>query len=299
MRILDLYNDHRIQYVTEGHKHCREGWVNIACPFCNGNPGYHLGYSLDDNYYHCWRCGGKFKDQVLVEILGISQGEAKRLIQQYGGSTFQKVKEKKAKINLTPFTYPTGDIHLAKPHKRYLESRGFDSDWLVKEWDLKGTGPLAFLDGSNYSRRILAPIYWEGKEVSFQCRAILPGAEPKYMACPMAREIIHHQHILYGDPLYWGKRGVCVEGITDVWRMGKKSFGVFGIDYTPYQVKQIARNFEEVVVLFDPEIQAQKQAKKLIAELVLRGVKAWSEVLESDPGDLSQKEADYLMKQLI
>jgi len=299
MKIFDLYKDYNIQYVTEGSKHCRDGWVNIACPFCSGNPGYHLGYNTDGDYFHCWRCGGKFKDQVLVEILGVTQGEAQRIIKKYGGSSFARVKEKPARINLTPYQYPTGKIRLARPHREYLESREFDPDYLEKEWHVKGTGPLAFLDGANYSRRVLAPIFWEGKEVTFQCRTILEGVEPKYMACPMARENIHHQHILYGDQLHWGERGVCVEGITDVWRMGKKSCGVFGIDYTPHQVKQIAKHFKEVIVLFDPEPQARKQANKLVAELRFRGVSAWREDIQQDPGSLSQEEANYLMKQLI
>lgn len=299
MKILDLYNDHNIPYRTEGCKHCREGWVNIACPFCVGNPGFHLGYNLDEDYYNCWRCGGKFKDQVLVEILGISQGAARELIQKYGGSSFKTYKEKIARINLHPFKYPTGKIRLARPHKHYLASRMFDCDYLEQVWRVKGTGPFAFLDDSNYSHRILAPIFWDGEEVSFQCRTIREGVEPKYMACPMAREKIHHQHILYGQQSMWGSRGVCVEGITDVWRMGVDSFGVFGIDFTTKQVSQIVKHFKEVAVLFDPEPQARKQADKLVAELKFRGVEAWREDIDQDPGSMSQEEANYLMKQLI
>lgn len=300
MKIQDIYKDYGIEHVTEGHKHCREGWVNIACPFCVGNPGYHLGYSLDENYYHCWRCGGKFVDNVLSKILGVTKTQAAQIIRDYGGSTFKKSKEPKIQIQRSPIRYPTGqELKLYSPHARYLAHRGFDPDQLVNRWKISGTGAIAFLDKIDYSRRILIPIYWERKWVSWQSRAILDTMEPKYMACPQEREVIEHQKILYGKPLSWGKRGICVEGVTDVWRMGEKSFAVFGIDFTPYQVKEMVKAFDEIVVLFDPDPQAIKQAKKLIAELKFKGVKAWIEEIGSDPGELSQDDADHLNRQLL
>ena len=39
-RFLD---DYSIQYITEGHKHSRPGWIQIKCPFCNSREGWHLG----------------------------------------------------------------------------------------------------------------------------------------------------------------------------------------------------------------------------------------------------------------
>ena len=299
MRILELYQNYSISFITEGNKHARDGWVNTHCPFCPGEQNYHLGYELDTNHYNCWRCGSHFTDKTIAKLLNVSISEAKKIIKQYGGISRGPVKETKVKINLHPFKYPTGELILRNHHRKYLMDREFDPDRLAQEWQITGTGPVAFLDGTNYSHRILAPIFWDGKEVSFQTRHLRPEKDYKYLACPMAREIIHHQRILYGKQSEWGKRGVCVEGITDVWRLGEKSFAVFGIDYTPYQVREIKRHFEEVVVLFDPEPQAVQQAEKLIAELRFRGVQAWKESIETDPGSMSQADADYLMKQLL
>ena len=59
MNIIQLFEDYKIPYFTEGYKYCRPGWVNIDCPFCIGSPGPHLGYNLSGNYFNCWRCGGK------------------------------------------------------------------------------------------------------------------------------------------------------------------------------------------------------------------------------------------------
>ena len=299
MRILELYADFHVDHATEGEKHCRPGWVNVPCPFCTGNPGYHLGFNMETNHFHCWRCGGKFPDKVISKLLNIPPKEARELIKKYGGSSRRSRKEAKAKINLTPYKYPTGEIKLKSNHKKYLLGRGFDPELLEAVWGVSGTGPVAYLDGINYSHRILAPIFWEGREVSFQTRHMKSTPEFKYMACPMAREIIHHQRILYGKPLEWGRRGVCVEGITDVWRMGVRSFAVFGIDYTPYQVRRIKQYFDDVIILFDPDPQARKQAEKLRDELEYFKVKVHIEDIQQDPGSMSQEDADHLMKQLL
>ena len=299
MRILELYNDYRVNFVTEGHKHCREGWVNTACPFCTGNAGYHLGYNTYDNYFHCWRCGGKQASKAISKILSIPESKARNLIRQYGGIAKRNKEAPKVTVNLKPFKYPSGELKLLPPHIKYLENRNYDVDKLVHDWNITGTGPLSFLDDINYSRRILAPIEWDGKTVSFQTRDVTGKHSMKYMACPQAREEVEHQTILYGNPLKWQKRGICVEGITDVWRLGPLSFAVFGIDYTLDQVRQIKKFFDEVIVLFDPDPQAQVQADKIVAQLRFKGVDAHKEFIPTDPGALSQNDANHLIKSLL
>lgn len=46
MDIVRLYHDYGVDHRTEGHKHCRPGWVNTECPFCEGNKGFHLGWNI-------------------------------------------------------------------------------------------------------------------------------------------------------------------------------------------------------------------------------------------------------------
>ena len=57
MKLIQLYQDYNVPFQTEGHKHCRDGWVNTECPFCTGNPGLHLGATLDGKIFTCWRDG--------------------------------------------------------------------------------------------------------------------------------------------------------------------------------------------------------------------------------------------------
>jgi hypothetical protein len=295
-----LYQDYNIPYSTDGHKHCRPGWINIECPFCVGNSGVHLGATLDGQRFHCWRCGGKHSIKALCKILNTSYEQVKILIREYGGV---KKKSKVATTSATilkkrPFKFPTGACNLGKQHIQYLKNRKFNATKLERIWELTGTGPIALLEKINYKHRIIAPIYWNGEIVSFQSRDVTNKSDLRYMACPQIRERIDHQNILYGRQSDWGPFGICVEGITDVWRFGPIAFSVFGIDYTSNQLREIVNHFKGVAVVFDDDPQAVKQADILIGELKFRGVHAWSVQIEGDPGSMSQYEANELVQRL-
>jgi DNA primase len=185
-----------------------------------------------------------------------------------------------------------------------LDDRGFNWEYLEEVWHIQGTGPVSKLDDGegktlNYKLRILAPVYWNRQVVTFQARDITDKHIAKYMACPPTREIISHKHILYGIQEDWGPRGICVEGIFDAWRLGTNAFATFGIKFTRDQIRAMVKYFEEVVILYDPDQQAQEQADQLIDELEIRGVKAWKIGLDSDPGAMSQDDANHLLKELL
>jgi hypothetical protein len=297
-----LLSDLNIPYVRKGeHHHATKGWCNVNCPFCeSGEEGYHLGIPEELTSSNCWRCGSHPIVETLVKLSGLSFTQIKELIQEYNKkSNIEKVKKEIVKTK--PFEFPSNCRKLLESHKQYLISRNFDPDKLEQEWNLLGTGPVSKLDNSDYKNRIIAPIYWNGNIVSFQGRSILKSSRLRYKACPKERELIEHQTILYGKQEKWREIGICVEGITDVWRLGIYSFAIFGISYTQAQVKQIAHHFKKVAILFDGEPQANQQADKLSAELKMRGIKAWrvNINMKEDPAELPQKEADYIVRQLM
>jgi hypothetical protein len=304
MDIVQLYEDYNIDYATEGHKHCRPGWVNTECPFCTGNPGLHLGYNLASNGFTCWRCGWHPIKETIAVLLHVTQQEAGKLIQQYGGKSVVK-HEAIVRIGMKPHILPTNTTSLLTPHKRYLEKRDFDPDKLQKIWGLKGTGPISKLDNIDYKHRIIIPYMWNGQRVSFDSRDITDKAQNKYMACSEEREIISHKDILYGRQDAWTDVGIGVEGPTDVWRLGTHAVATSGIKFKSTQVRMIARAFKRFSVLFDgpsntsQEAEALKKADELVAELRFRGVDAVRIDIEGDPGCMKQSEADYLVKQLI
>jgi len=290
MDITRLLSDFQIPFQTGG-KNVGKDWIGLSCPFCD-DPSYHLGYNLKKKFFHCWRCGTHPITTTISKLLSINENQVSRIIQQYNGAT-----EADSAIIIKPFQFPTGTMQMTNQHKTYLENRKFNPEILEKEWGLLGTGPVSKLDNSDYKLRIIAPIYWGGKIVSFQGRSLSNKTTPKYKACPKNREIISHKHILYGKQSKWKSTGICVEGITDVWRLGIFSFATFGIEYTSMQARIIANSFKSVLVLFDNEPQAQLQADKLVAELKFRGVNAKKATVKDDPGNMLQNDADYLIKQ--
>jgi hypothetical protein len=303
MPISDFYQDHNIEVAPEGHKHHRDGWFNINCPFCTGeHDGFHLGFNTEGNYFFCWRCGPHSIPETLVKLLKVSFDQAKSISRDYQLHRSRRVNKtetnKVVKISKHPFKLPNGIVDLTTAHRRYLERRNFDPDQLAHEWGIKGTTPLSVLDGIFYKYRIFTPIHWNGEMVSFQCRDYTNKQSKKYMACPQEREIVHHKHLLYGNQEAWGDVGICVEGTFDVWRLGDQSFSTLGIGYTTEQVRLIASLFKEVVIIFDPEKQAREQAEKLQQELQFRGVKAHNYTeLDSDPADLTPDDAKHLLKE--
>ena len=237
-------------------------------------------------------------------MVKVSTQKASSRIKQYRTRTPQLAKETKVKIRRKAHRLPSNTEPLSDRHKQYLEKRGFDSDYLEKKYGLLGTGPVSLLDGISYKHRIIAPIYWSNRQVSFQGRNITGKHKLKYMTCPKDRELVFHKDILYGNfrdtfPLISNDIGIIVEGITDVWRFRDYSFATFGIEYTSVQVRLIARLFKRVAVVFDDEAQAIIQANKLVSELKFRGVDAWRVSIDADPGAMKQSDADNLVKTIM
>jgi hypothetical protein len=297
MDILKLYRDFHIDHSTE-HKNVRDGWVGTDCPFCGSTGKYHFGYCMDENYFSCWQCGGHGPTQSVARLLGVSTNAAVEIMEQYNWRDKTKTSAR-VKVGTNKFGYPKGDIGLGRPHKAYLKERKFNWEYLQSVWGVTGTGPVAKLDDLNYANRILAPIFWDGRIVSFQTRDITGRHSAKYMACPPEREVISHKHVLYGRQGNWEERGICVEGIFDAWRMGTKAFATFGVKFTRHQIRAMAKHFKEIAILYDPEEQAQEQARKLVQELSYKGVKAWTVDLRCDPADLTQDEANELISEIL
>lgn len=296
MDILEIFNEYNIDYKTEGHKHCRPGWVNIPCPFCEGNPGYHLGINIKTLHSYCWRCGWKPIDFALSGVLKITKDKIPKL-----GLIGVQINTKQEEVKNT-FTLPSAITPLLKIHKKYLQKRGYNTTSIEKNWNVYGTSPSSCLVNNgkkiNFKYRIIIPIFWDGKIVSFTSRDITEKAPIKYISCPNNMEVIEHKHILYGRQDKWNETGICVEGPTDVWKMGFSSFATFGIEYTIRQLILIKKTFKNVAVLYDDDPQAIVKAEQLVAELQFRRVNAFRVPITGDPGSLQKKEANYLSKQI-
>lgn len=304
MNIIKLYSDYSIPIAGEGHKHYREGWVNTRCPFCTGHEGYHLGYNLDKHYFKCWRCGWHSAPKVISKLLNLSKRETYQVLDRYSlGMPWRSLEyvQKKIQIGTKRHRFPDNTEPMRNRHRKYLESRGFDPTQLEKDWGLLGTSPVSYLDGINFSNRIVIPISWDNKQVSFQTRAIKDREDGlRYITCPKAREIIEHKTILYGKQDDWTDSIICVEGVTDVWRFGSKySVSTFGISYTWAQVRLLCEYFRRVLIIYDNDPQGQIQADRLMFDLLMRH--RWIDVktIEDDPASMDSRTARSLVRKVF
>lgn len=293
--IIGFVQNYNIDHVAEGHKHCRPGWVQVRCPFCTGNPGWHLGFELEKNWWNCWRCGSHRTWDVVLALLDGNVREAKKALAVYKGRPTARLKKHKKDTRILEM--PQGGIQpMTWRARAYLEKRRFDPDLLEVMWHVQSTDNL-----SMYKHRLFIPFYYNNRMVTWQTRDITDTSTKKYLAQSEAKEIICNKDMLYGIDQATGSSCVVVEGVPDVWRLGPGAVGLQGIKYRPSQVYQLLHNFDEFYILFDPEPQALIQARKLANDLAALGGKAHLVDVDAttDPGDYSQDDADALMRDLL
>lgn len=294
MDFLKLCQDYNLPIAPHGHKHHIRGWVNTVCPFCTGNPGYHLGYELSTkgSGFSCLRCGGHGGVSTIARLLRISNTNAASVIENYGGRAYlaqaQKRREWQISTSIAP---PLGTTKLATLGRKYLKQRNFDPDEIEKLYHVQETGFVG-----PYRGRIVIPVMFAGYMISYVCRSYT-GSETRYMACPTDKEAIPAKDILYNiDNVPNKQRIVVVEGITDVWRLGDGAVATLGTKVTPSQLNFLIQ-FARVVLIRDMDNAGSVAFTELQARL--RAFRIPTSVIKIDAEDaaaLDPREAKYLMK---
>ena len=284
-----FFSDNSTPFFTEGVD-CQKGWVNVRCPFCDDASHHHGGFNLnsDNLYYSCWICGWHNSIETLKLLTGL-----KNPLNELKNYRITEIVEKKVIQNNTKIILP-GSKEFKKVHKKYLEKRNFDIELLTEKYNLNFTTHLG-----DYMWRIIFPLYFEGRIVSYQGRDVTGLSDLRYKACSKDIEIIHHKEILFNIDNCKKESVILVEGIFDAIRIGDDAVCSFGTSTTEKQI-QLLQKFKNVYVLFDPEIEAQKKALKIAEKLNLFGVNV--ELLEDDsfedPAEMSEKDVLYLKKYL-
>jgi DNA primase len=245
--IIQIYQQYNIKYWTEG-KNVQKGWVNIQCPFCDDKTN-HLGFELNKQYFYCWKCKHKFNDQVF-KALKIPLSELNK------HSIFQTQIREKLNEKQT-FILP-GKEGLNKQAKQYLIKRGYDPDYLIEKYKLRYCDHLSL----SYNFRIVIPIFFEQKIISYTTRDYTDKQELRYISCPKEMEIIHHKHILYNIDNCKNNFIFVFEGNFNVWKMGDNCCSTFGTSYTTQQIN-LLKVYEIIIIIFDNEETAQNQAENL------------------------------------
>jgi DNA primase len=236
----NLFLRNGIHIADSTERHYRRGWINTPCPFCTGHTGNHLGWSINQQYFTCIRCGWKPIDRVLKALID-NNAAIKDILENYKVTRVKVRKQDRiaqaSKCELLP---NMGKLNTKA--RKYLRSRNFDTNELQALWGLVSTNNK--LVTSAYKHRLIAPIYNRGRLVSWQTRDVTDTAKLRYITCSKEKEVIHHKHLVYGVDQVPTDSVVIVEGITDVWRLGFGAVATFGIKFTPYQVLDLMRELK-------------------------------------------------------
>lgn len=282
--------DYHIPYAAQG-KNVSSGWVGVQCPFCHDKSN-HGGINQDNGNYSCWKCG--FDDMALYiqHAAGVNFQEALGIKRRYYSQ--HRTEYRLGKEQAVSQIEMPGD-KLQSIHEYYLTGRGFDPDFLVQKYGIKGTGITGY-----WRYRIIIPIFHRGQMVSYTGRDITDRQEERYLTLSKKESIVNPKHVLYGLENCQNKSRVCVvEGCTDVWRMGDGFCATMGTALTEQQISLLL-SYRHIILMFDPEEEAYEKAKKAAENIAVYGNTVELLLMngDKDPGALSQAEALELRKEL-
>lgn len=260
----------------------------------------HLGFN-PEGYCTCWNCGGHPLIQTLSILLALPSGTVKEILKDYEGSGIYKLNTNKI-AKATHLELPGSGFTPAE--RKYLLSRDFSPRFLREKYGVVGGG----LTG-DWKHRIIIPLYFNGKLVSWTGRSIL-GKEklnelniPRYKNLAIEKSVINPKECLFNIDNCKGKTMALTEGAFDVMRMGDNVACSFGIELTQTQVAIIGARFEKVFIIFDSEENAQKKARKFGMQLSAIGVDveivdAYGDFGKNDGAELSEDEVNIIRKEL-
>jgi len=283
MNIRKFLDDYNISYTLDA-PNLKKGNIGINCPFHN-DVDYYGAFIVDTNSvgYNCWLCGGFPLKEVLQALSGTK--DVHRILKEYKGSNRARKVQSRVKTHNTKIDIPGGELKVY--HKNYLKERNFDPEFLRLKYDLRGT----YYEG-RYPYRIIIPIYYKNKIISFQGRDFTNKQELRYKACREDDEIIHHKDILFNLDNCKSRKGIMCEGLFDVFRLGDNSFATFGTSLTNSQLCVLKEYFDKIYILFDNEEKALKKAESYADKITSIGIEV--EMIETDinrdPGDFTEDE---------
>jgi DNA primase len=294
MKFTDILTEYRIPYITEGSEHCRPGWIQIDCPFCEKNrKKWHMGYNLEKSYVNCYKCGSHSLAQTLSAATGIPYPQSKKILSEIQTIIPEK-EEHKGELKI-----PDMLEDLPSAHSRYLKRRGFDPEIIQKLWGIQGIG-LA----PKYSWRIWIPVFYRGEIVSWSTRSISDISQKKYINAPSSQEDIPINHLLYGEDFVRGDVIIVTEGFMDAWAIGPGAVSTMGVSYTQYQLLKMTK-YKKVVVCFDNDRTTstnagQEKANKLCEDLSVYNIQVSNVILDApDPAEAKPRELELLRRRFL
>ena len=284
-----ILEDYGIEHWVGG-KNVTDGFVNVQCPYCSDKSN-HGGFSKNGYVFMCWRCGKHPVIQTLAKVTGLTTKQIFELKEKYN----TLIDEEEEKIVYHNETIEVPGSELLPQHIRYLEDRGFNPQYLINKYDLRGT----LATGDIYAYRVITPIYYNHRIVSYQGRDFTGKQNIRYATCKPENEIIHHKKILFNLDNSKQESVIVMEGVYDVFRFGDNSIATMGTSYTKEQLALLAKRYKRVYTMFDPEVDAQNRAKILCSDLSMAGLETVNILLdEGDPAEQSEEVVKEIKRDL-
>ena len=286
--LLRFLEENRVPVIESGPS-VTKGWIAVNCPYC-ADTLFHMGYNMRNRIFSCWRCGRKPFWKTIELLTGKRREEVKQIIPLY---YIESKDEEEIKERIQELSLPKEFGELGVRHKKYLHSRNFDWRQLVNIWGLMGTE-----SSGSFANRIIIPIYYNRKMVTFTSRDITGKSKFKAKACPMDKEVLHAKHLLHGFDLVQGNTVIVTEGPFDTFRFGPGAVNTQGIAFTDNQIELLGA-FKNIFICYDSiindngyeeEKKAQEAAERLADSLSLNNNVWIIDRFKSDPGDMSEKQ---------
>ena len=224
--------------------------VNVNCPFCDTkNNSFNLGFNPVGNYYHCWKSQHSYSlQEVLSILLNIPVNEVDSVLEDYQGVGEVIPERKKSRIKYLELPTQT----FTKAERKYLKSRGFSPKYLYQKYKIVGGG----ISG-DWKFRIIVPVYYNGKLMSWTGRSILSKEKlkeldiPRYKNLSIEKSVKNIKELFFNLDNCRGKEVVLTEGAFDVMRFDGNAICSMGTELTESQVKLLSERFEKIFILFD------------------------------------------------
>lgn len=280
--VIAYLEDKSISYNAQG-KNVSAEWIGTRCVFCNDHSN-HLGIHVQSGMINCWKCGTKGSAIRLVcEIESCSKHSAYKILSNYKKYSNDFIS---TETNSTTIKIPNEIVTIPrKIHKKYLEKRNFDPDFVIGKYKLMFGATFG-----KYRHRIIIPFFLNREMITLTARSIKENVELKYMHLSKRQSVFSPKNVLYNIDSVTDTC-IIVEGPTDVWRIGDSCVATMGVEYTTNQLLLLS-GLKKVFILYDSD--ATENAYKLASSIVGVNHVEVIELDKGDPAELSENDVIHL-----
>lgn len=191
---ISFLDRHSIEYVSVG-PNVQKNNVNVHCPWCGaGDPSHHLGISLVGPWWGCWRNPehrGKSAARLVQALIGCTLTEAHSIVGESAslpGDLLGSVEalmspvaaptlSERVGISMPKAFFPITDRPAAKYYWRYLKDRRYSDRQIAGMTNAFG---IRYCRDGPFAGRIIFPVFYEGKLMTWTGRTIFPGETLRY-----------------------------------------------------------------------------------------------------------------------